>query len=334
MSRKMKEKSPVLLSIMLFATVLVCAVLLSACNSKPKQDIGYENEKYGFSLKLPGDFAQKVDIREEENFIYFIDKGVQAKHSEQVFGVVGRIETYDKKEFSRENLIELEEAYGLRYLGESGSYHFGWAHATDVQVPPNASEKMLQNFRSLEKEFDTVIRSFTIKKAADGDASGTTGQQNPQNGIDEYSLMADNRPITLTDWYKESDLSALLGKLVSEDNEVLGSTADTYSGSHIKTLKYDGIVAKLFSPKDNGKEFWLMSLDLTSSKLQTPSGITVGSTLAQLKEAYKGIETFPDGRTDANNCAYRVGTREGYKHITFEVEKGIVKEIKLFVELP
>jgi hypothetical protein len=330
----MKEKSPVLLSIMLFTTVLVCAVLLSACNSKPKQDVVYENEKYGFSLKLPGDFAQKVDIREEENFIYFVDKEVQAKHPEQVFGVIGRIENYDKKESSLENLKELEDAYGFRYLGESGKYYYGWAHATDVQVPTDASEKTIQRFRALEKEFDAVIGSFTIKKSDDGEIAAAAGQQNPQNSTDEYSLMADNRPISLKGWYKEADLSALLGKLVSETDEVLGSEADTFSGSHIKTLKYEGLVVKLFSPKDNGKEFWLMSMDLTSSKLQTPGGITVGSTLAQLKEAYKDIEIVPDGRTDASNCAYRFGMREGYKYITFEVEKGIVKEIKLLVELP
>lgn len=332
--RRDKKKSRVLWTIMFLATVLACAVMLSACNSKPNQDVVYENEKYGFSLELPGDFAQKVDIREEENSIYFVDKEVQAKHPEQVFGVVGRIETYDKKEFSRENLIELEEAYGLRYLGESGKYYYGWAHATDVQVPADASENTIQRFRALEKEFDAVIGSFTMKKAADGEAASAAGQQDQQNGTSEYSLMADNQPITLKSWYKEADLSALLGKLISENNEVLGSTADTYSGSHIKTLEYEGLVVKLFSPKDNGKDFWLMSMDLTSSELQTPGGITVGSTLAQLKEAYKGIEIFPDGRTDVNNCAYEFSVREEYKYLIFEVEKGIVKEIKLYAELP
>ncbi|OQA06592.1 MAG: hypothetical protein BWY65_02158 [Firmicutes bacterium ADurb.Bin373] len=115
---------------------------------------------------------------------------------------------------------------------------------------------------------------------------------------------------------------------------MLGSEADTFSGSHVKTLKYEGVVAKLFSPKDNGKEFWLMSVDLTSPKLQTPRAITVGSALAQLKEAYKGIEIFKDGRTDANNCAYEFCAREEYKYMIFEVEKGVVKEIKLYAELP
>ena len=98
--RRDKKKSRVLWTIMFLATVLACAFLLGACNNKPNQDVVYENEKYGFSLNLPGGFAQKVDIREEGNYIYFVDKEVQAEHPEQVFGVVGRIETYDKKEFS------------------------------------------------------------------------------------------------------------------------------------------------------------------------------------------------------------------------------------------
>ncbi len=146
--RSEQKKSRVFLSIMFLTTVIVCASLLGACNSKPNQDVVYENDKYGFSLNLPGDFAQKVDIKEDGSLIYFVDKEVQAKHPEQVFGVVGRIETYDKKEFSRENLKELEDMYSLRYLKESGSYHFGWAHATDVQVPADASEKTIQDFRA------------------------------------------------------------------------------------------------------------------------------------------------------------------------------------------
>ncbi|OQA06591.1 MAG: hypothetical protein BWY65_02157 [Firmicutes bacterium ADurb.Bin373] len=195
--RSEQKKSRVFLSIMFLTTVIVCASLLGACNSKPNQDVVYENDKYGFSLNLPGDFAQKVDIKEDGSLIYFVDKEVQAKHPEQVFGVVGRIETYDKKEFSRENLKELEDMYSLRYLGESGSYHFGWAHATDVQVPADASEKTIQDFRALEKEFDAVIGSFKIKEAGNGEAASAAGQQNLQNETDEYSLMADKRPITL-----------------------------------------------------------------------------------------------------------------------------------------
>lgn len=323
----------VLLLFLLLTTVFFCAVLFTACDSKTKQDVVYENEKYGFSVDLPGDFAEKVDIREDGSFIYFVDKEVQAAHPEQVFGVTGRIEIYDKREITRENLKELEDMYGFRYLGESVDYYFGWAHATDVQVPPDASEKTEHNFRALEKEFDAVVESFAIKKPVDEEPAGTTSGQSIPNGVDEYSLSSDTGQLSLRNWYDEAELCAVLGEPVSETNEVLGSEADTHSGSHLKTLKYEGLVVQMFSPRDNGKEFWLMSMDLTSSKLQTPGGINVGSPLAGLKEAYSDLEIVPDGRSDANNCAYRI-SRERYEYITFEVERGIIKEIKLYVELP
>ncbi|NLJ77600.1 MAG: hypothetical protein GX325_10160 [Peptococcaceae bacterium] len=171
-------------------------------------------------------------------------------------------------------------------------------------------------------------------ETGNGVSAGAAGEQNSQDITNDYSLLADNRPLILGDHYDEAALSALLGKPISESKEVLGREADTFAGSHIKALEYEGCMVKLFSPQDDGEKFWLMSLDLTDTKLQTPRGITIGSTLEQLKEAYKGIEIIPDGRTNADNCAYRLGRATEYKHITFEVEKGMVKEIKLFIVLP
>jgi len=46
------------------------------------------------------------------------------------------------------------------------------------------------------------------------------------------------------------------------------------------------------------------------------------------------LEIVPDGRTDINNRAYRISRQEEYKYMNFEVEEGIVREIKLYVELP
>lgn len=155
-----QKKSRINLPGIFLTAIILCSVLFSACNNKPNQDAIYENDRYGFTLNLPGEFARKVEVKEDGSFIYFVAKEVQKKHPEQVFGVVGRIETFDKREFSRDNLNELGDMYGLRFLGESGNYYFGWAHATDVQLPPDATESTRQEFNALEKEFDTVIGSF------------------------------------------------------------------------------------------------------------------------------------------------------------------------------
>jgi hypothetical protein len=315
--------------------VIACAVLLGACSDQTDRDVIYRNDKYGFSINLPGNFAARVDVRENGNCIYFVDKAVQAVHPEHPFGVVGRIEVYDKQELSLENLKELEGIYGFRFLGESGGYYFGWAHATDVQFPTEASDKTIEDYRALEKEFNTIIDSFTLSEANNGEkTAGSVEHTKLQNGIDEYSLMVDKQAISLKSWDTDVDLSAVLGKPVSETSEVLGSGADTHSGSHIKTLKYEDLTVQLFSPGDNGKEFWIMSMSSTGARLRTPGGITVGSTLAELKGAYKDLETVPDERIDINNCAYRISRQEEYKYMKFEVEDGVVRQIKLYVELP
>jgi len=257
----------------LLIIVIACAVLLCACSAKESSDVIYSNDRYGFSINLPGDFAAKVDVRESGNCIYFVDKKVQAVHPEHPFGVVGRIEVYDKKEFSLENLRELEGIYGFRFLDESSGYYFGWAHATDVQFPPGASDKTIEDYRALEKEFNMIIDSFTLNEANDGEKiAGSVEHTDLQNVIDEYSLMVDKQAISLNSWDTNVDLSAVFGIPVSETSEVSGSGADTYSGSYIKILKYEGLTVQLFSPRDNGKEFWIVNMVLTGASLRTPGG--------------------------------------------------------------
>ncbi len=151
---------------------------------------------------------------------------------------------------------------------------------------------------------------------------------------DDYTLVIGDHTISLKSWDTEVDLSEVFGQPKTEKLDVLGEGADTFSGSYLKTLEYDGLTITLFSPKDNGKQFWIMSIDLQNSNLKTLKGITVGSSLSDLKDAYQNIEMVLDGRTDSNNAAYLISDKEEYKQMTFEVENGVVKAIKLNVELP
>ena len=121
-------------------------------------------------------------------------------------------------------------------------------------------------------------------------------------------MISDRGQLTLRNWYDQAELSAVLGEPVAETNEVLGREADTHSGSHLKTLKYEGLVVQMFSPRDNGKDFWLMSMDLTSPKLQAP-GHYCWLPLTGLKEAYTGLEMVPDRRS-SNNCAYGINRED------------------------
>ena len=148
----------------------------------------------------------------------------------------------------------------------------------------------------------------------------------------EFSVIFDNKFISLRAWDKDNYITDTLGKPLEETIEVLGSSADTHAGSSLKTLKYNGLTLKLFSPKSNGKEFWLLSMTITDNKYQTFRGITIGSTVPEIKQAYENVIQALDGRTDANNCAYTINDLEQY--IWFEVDSGVVKEIKIYIEIP
>lgn len=124
-------------------------------------NILYENDKFGFSLLIPEDFMDAVEIS-EGNFVCFVNKEIQAFHPEFVCGVVGRIEIYDKEKFSKEIMHAGEDIYGLRYLGENEKYYFGWAQATDVQVPPEAAQQLKEQYRTMESEFIEIIKTFKM----------------------------------------------------------------------------------------------------------------------------------------------------------------------------
>ncbi len=119
----------------------------------------YKNDQYGFTLAMDEAFKESVEIKTGDHTVYFVSHEIQAQQPEMVFGVVGRIEVFDKSEFTKTKMLEAGDPYGLKYLGENETYLFGWAHATDVQVPPG-DQNLLDKFRSLEKDFDLVIKSF------------------------------------------------------------------------------------------------------------------------------------------------------------------------------
>lgn len=145
--------------------------------ANPVGSVTYKNLNYGFSIVLPKDFANNVNIKQEGNVIYFTHKEIQQLYPDGIIGVVGRIEVYNKKETTKDQLKELADAYNLKYLGENDTYYFGWAHATDVQIPPDASDSVKENYRALEEEFDQVIKTFKIKGGSDQEIAEKKGNE-------------------------------------------------------------------------------------------------------------------------------------------------------------
>ncbi|MEK0317603.1 hypothetical protein [Cohnella sp. 56] len=149
-----------------------------------------------------------------------------------------------------------------------------------------------------------------------------------------YAIQIGGSFLPLQTWDDKLDLVGLLGQPKSEHQEQLGDGADTLTGSWTKKLVYDGLAVQLFSPKDNGKTFWIDDMTLTDDRYASSLGVRVGDTVAQLREAYPTIAIANDGRTDPDNCAYALEDESQTQRLTFEVASGKVKEIRIQYLIP
>jgi beta-lactamase regulating signal transducer with metallopeptidase domain len=340
MKHNKKSKIIILLSVVLLVSIVIGGLVLGAFNgitNNVENEIGnkyevYKNDKYGFSLNIPEDFSRHINIDEntEENVIYFRYKEISKYYPHM--GHVGRIEVYSKDQHpTKEDFKDQEIMYNLKIIGESDKFYFGWAHATDLQVPYEKNE-LLEKFRELESDFDSVIESFMVYDVKVESDEKEEGNSQIDKSALEYSLVFDNKVITLGSW--DTNIEDIFGKPQWQNTEILGPESDTFAGSHRKVMKYDNIEITLFSPRDNGKSFWIMEMDVKDTSVKTWSGISLGSSLQDLKSAYSDLKIFPDGRTDINNCGYILDKVDRYKLMKFEVKDGKVEAISLYIEIP
>jgi len=161
-----------------------------------------------------------------------------------------------------------------------------------------------------------------------------TSEQIPENSTsNDFSLRINDAYITLHDWDNKVNLEEILGTPVTQNIEEL-ENADTHTGSFIKRLEYDGLQIELFSPKQNGETFWVMSIKVFKEGYKTSKGIEIGNTMEEVKTAYPGIEMALDGRTDPKNAAYKINDEMQNDYLQFEVKDGLVSEINIFSLLP
>lgn len=151
--------------------------------------------------------------------------------------------------------------------------------------------------------------------------------------ISDFSIYKNDKYVSLKDWDNEIDLKEILGNPISEKKVVLGDGADTHTGSYIKTLLYDGLEIKMFSPKQNGINFWILSMKITTKGYPTTKNIIIGDSVEELRESYPNIKIAEDGRTDPNNCAYML-SNDDYNNLVFDIKDGAIIEISIYHEIP
>jgi len=149
----------------------------------------------------------------------------------------------------------------------------------------------------------------------------------------DFSINIQDTLLGLRGWDNEIDLASLLGPPITEQITTL-ENADTFTGSFLKEATYPGLDMHLFSPKENGKTFWIMNMKLSNATWITAKGLRVGMSLDDLKKAYPEIPLALDGRTDPDNCAYEIANRNTYEYARYEVKDGIIRAISIYHEIP
>lgn len=148
----------------------------------------------------------------------------------------------------------------------------------------------------------------------------------------DFAIQAEDKSLALRESVSAADLAGALGQPITETVEHL--RGDGFTGSRLKKVKYDGLEMELFSPEDDGDTFWIMTMIVSTAKYPTPRGVRIGSSAKQMAKAYPGIQVANDGRSVPMNGAYEAEDYRESNRIVFEVENGIVTQIRIFHLIP
>lgn len=142
-----------------------------------------------------------------------------------------------------------------------------------------------------------------------------------------YSIMlTDSITLSLQQWDSTIDLQRYLGKPVKEKSRELDRNSDTFSGSSIKDVEWNGLKLRLFSPPQNGKTFWIQEIILTNNKYKTPRNVTIGDSWQKVKQSYSSLQKFPG----ENENMYYVSD-EGYERsIEMEFQQNKLQKLRMY----
>lgn len=137
--------------------------------------------------------------------------------------------------------------------------------------------------------------------------------------------------ISIMDWDNKIDLKSILGEPLSENNELIGEEGDTFKGSKIKRLEYDGLFIELMSPKGNDN-YYILAMTARNENYITKRNIGVGDSLEKVLKAYPSAAKVEIWEKDKELEVYRF-INEGFQYIDFYITNETVNKIVIAIEL-
>ena len=153
-----------------------------------------------------------------------------------------------------------------------------------------------------------------------------------QRGIsDDGILYFSEGSVVLLAYEDEMNLEETLGTPLVEEIVIL-ENADTFTGSHKKTLIYQDTRLILFSPPQDGRRFYLINIETENQRVTTNRGFSPGSTLDDLMLAYPEVTRSQDGTSGIDGRYELVLPDNPYTYLFFYIEEGKVFKLQLIHE--
>jgi hypothetical protein len=149
----------------------------------------------------------------------------------------------------------------------------------------------------------------------------------------EFSFLISSMMLALRQRDVEDELASIHLKKISDNTQTLGPDSDTFNGSYLRTVTYEGFEIDLFAPKDDSENFWIMRMTAISSvgDISTFRNVRVGDTAKTLTDKYPEAEQFEEG-------VYTYRDEEAddplLNELTFTVEYGVITKIQMTFYLP
>jgi hypothetical protein len=208
-------------------------------------------------------------------------------------------------------------------------------------LPENGSKIVLEcqnNYGIMKKLLSVIIicwcyscNNNSINKQEVSTDKKDTSVNHPDTSPNQqdttYTIrLNDTVNLYLQQWDSTIDLHRYLGKPIKQRIRKLDQNSDTFAGSYIKDVEYDGLKLQLFSPPQNGKTFWVQEIIFTNNKYKTAKGITIGDEWQKVKDAYPTLQKFPG----ENENMYYVSDAGYEKSIEMEFENSKLKKLRMY----
>lgn len=123
----------------------------------------YEDTTHGLHFKVPAQIWDQLSFEMDGDTLYIASREIaKMQNGEKPYGVLLRIECYDKRYYTKEQLNEKVKAYGLILLGESSDYYVGIAYPRESQYPAD-DEAMADLYLELMKGIERTIPTIELK---------------------------------------------------------------------------------------------------------------------------------------------------------------------------